>query len=80
MAADSYGWGAGIFFLAYFAFGVPSNFILQKLGARVWIGTLMVAWGLASIGMAFVTGPTSFLAVRFLVGAAEAAVATTVAV
>ena len=56
-SASVFGGAAGIFFIAYFVFGVPSNFFLQKFGARLWIGALMIAWGVASIGMAFITGP-----------------------
>jgi MFS transporter, ACS family, tartrate transporter len=67
-----YGWGAGIFFLGYFLFEVPSNVILEKTGARVWIARIMITWGLAAAAMAFVGGPTSFLVLRFLLGVAEA--------
>jgi ACS family tartrate transporter-like MFS transporter len=67
-----YGWGAGIFFWGYCLFEVPSNVILEKVGARLWICRIMITWGLLSGAMAFVTGPTSFLVVRFLFGVAEA--------
>jgi ACS family tartrate transporter-like MFS transporter len=67
-----YGWGAGIFFIGYFLFEVPSNLILEKVGARVWMARIMVTWGLVSAAMAFVEGPTSFYILRFLLGAAEA--------
>jgi ACS family tartrate transporter-like MFS transporter len=67
-----YGFGAGIFFWGYFLFEVPSNLILDKVGARVWMCRIMVTWGLLSMATAFVTGPTSFYVVRFLLGAAEA--------
>jgi len=67
-----YGLGAGIFFAGYFIFEVPSNIILEKIGARVWIARIMVTWGLVSAAMAFVQGETSFYAVRFLLGVAEA--------
>jgi ACS family tartrate transporter-like MFS transporter len=70
--ALSYAWGAGIFFLSYFAFEIPSNLILERVGARVWIARIMITWGVISGAMALVTGPTSFLIVRFLLGAAEA--------
>lgn len=67
-----YGLGAGIFFIGYFLFEVPSNIILHKVGARVWIGRIMITWGLLSAGMMFVTTPTSFYVLRFLLGVAEA--------
>jgi ACS family tartrate transporter-like MFS transporter len=67
-----FGFGAGIFFLAYFIFEVPSNLLFEKFGARRWIARIMVSWGVVAIGMAFVTGPLSFYGVRFLLGAAEA--------
>src|SRR3984885_12236697 len=67
-----YGFGAGIFFLGYFAFEIPSNLMLEKVGARRWIARIMVSWGLLSMCMAFVQGPTSFYSVRFLLGLAEA--------
>ena len=67
-----FGFGAGIFFLGYFLFEVPSNLILDKVGARIWIARVMITWGLISGAMAFVTGTTSFYTLRFLLGAAEA--------
>jgi ACS family tartrate transporter-like MFS transporter len=67
-----YGLGAGIFFIGYFIFEVPSNVILERVGARIWIARIMATWGLVSIAAAFVTGPTGFLTARFLLGAAEA--------
>jgi D-galactonate transporter len=67
-----YGLGAGIFFIGYFLFEVPSNIILHRVGARVWIGRIMITWGLLSAGMMFVTTPTSFYVLRFLLGVAEA--------
>src|SRR5436190_22375024 len=67
-----YGWGAGIFFLGYFIFEVPSNVILAKVGARMWIARIMITWGIIAAAMAFTAGPTSFLVLRFLLGAAEA--------
>jgi len=69
---EIYGWGAGIFFLGYFLFEVPSNLVLEKVGARLWICRIMVTWGLISAAMALVGGPTSFFILRFLLGAAEA--------
>lgn len=70
--ASILGFGAGIFFWGYFLFEVPSNIILHKVGARLWIARVMVTWGIISGAMAFVEGPTSFYVMRFLLGAAEA--------
>lgn len=67
-----YGLGAGIFFLGYFIFEVPSNLILHRMGARKWIFRIMVTWGLLSAGMAFVKTPESFYIMRLLLGIAEA--------
>lgn len=67
-----YGLGAGIFFLSYVLFEVPSNLILHKVGARRWIARIMITWGLVSAGTAFITGPNSFIAARLLLGLAEA--------
>jgi MFS transporter, ACS family, tartrate transporter len=67
-----YGLGASIFFIGYFIFEVPSNLLLDRFGARVWITRIMISWGFASAGMAFVTGETSFLVMRFLLGLFEA--------
>lgn len=72
LSAAAYGAGAGIFFIGYFIFGVPSNLILERVGARRWIAGIMVAWGLVSAAMALVSGPASFWAMRMLLGAAEA--------
>ncbi len=70
--ASILGFGAGIFFWGYFLFEVPSNFILHKVGARIWIARVMITWGIISAGMAFVESPTSFYILRFLLGASEA--------
>src|SRR5258706_5351559 len=67
-----YGLGAGMFFAGYFFFQVPSNLVLQRLGARRWIASLMMVWGVISSAMVLVNGPRSFYALRFLLGAAEA--------
>ena len=71
-SAYIYGWGAGIFFFGYFLFEIPSNLILEKVGARIWIARIMITWGIISGLTAFITGTTSFLIARFLLGAAEA--------
>ena len=70
--ASVLGFGAGIFFLGYFLFEVPSNIILHKVGARIWIARVMVTWGLIAAGMAFVESSTSFYIMQFLLGVAEA--------
>lgn len=70
--ASVYGFGAGLFFLGYFLFEVPSNLVLQRVGARIWIARIMVIWGLVSIGMMFMNSKTMFYVMRFLLGAAEA--------
>ena len=70
--AEVMGFGAGIFFLGYFVFEVPSTVILHKVGARFWIGRVMITWGLVSVAMAFTRGPISFYVLRFLLGLAEA--------
>jgi sugar phosphate permease len=64
--------GAGIFFIGYFFFEVPSNVLLKKFGARMWIARIMISWGVISVCMIFVKGQWSFYAMRFLLGLAEA--------
>ena len=72
MSDTAYGIGAGIFFIGYFLFEVPSNLILHRVGARVWIARIMVTWGVLSMLTMFVTGTYSFYLLRFLLGLAEA--------
>ncbi len=67
-----YGLGAGIFFIGYFIFEVPSNLMLHRFGARKWIARIMISWGVISGCMMFVQTPTSFYILRFLLGVAEA--------
>src|SRR2546425_4125999 len=67
-----FGLGAGVFFIGYFLFEVPSNVILHKVGARVWIARIMITWALISGAFMFVTTPTTFYIMRFLLGLAEA--------
>ena len=67
-----YGFGAGIFFFGYFIFEIPSNVILHKVGARVWIARIMITWGIISALTMFITTPTMFYVMRFLLGVAEA--------
>ncbi|GLS46921.1 MFS transporter [Methylobacterium brachythecii] len=72
LSAEAYGFGAGIFFLGYFLFEVPSNVILERVGARTWIARIMISWAILSASTAFVVGERSFVLVRFLLGLAEA--------
>jgi ACS family tartrate transporter-like MFS transporter len=72
LSPAAYGLGGGLFFIGYFLFEVPSNLILYRIGVRVWIARVMVTWGIVSACSAFVTGPRSFYALRFLLGVAEA--------
>ena len=67
-----YGLGAGLFFIGYFIFEVPSNLILHRVGARIWIARIMILWGIVSMAFMFMKGVTSFYVLRFLLGAAEA--------
>jgi D-galactonate transporter len=67
-----YGLGAGIFFVGYFLFEVPSNLIMYRVGARIWIGRIMITWGILAMVMMFVRSSASFYILRFLLGAAEA--------
>lgn len=69
---EAYGIGAGLFFIGYFIFEVPSNLILQKVGARIWIARIMIVWGIVSMFFMFMKGVTMFYVMRFLLGAAEA--------
>jgi len=70
--AGLFGLAAGVFFLGYFLFELPSNLMLLRVGARRWIMLLMIAWGVISVATAFVPGPTLYIVFRFLLGAAEA--------
>ena len=71
-SAGVYGFGAGIFFIGYGAFEVPSNLVLARVGARRWIARIMITWGVLASAMMFVRTPLSFYVLRFLLGAAEA--------
>jgi MFS transporter, ACS family, tartrate transporter len=71
-SATVYGFGAGIFFLGYVLFEIPSNVILARVGARLWIARIMITWGLVSSAMMFVRTATGFYTLRFLLGLAEA--------
>jgi MFS family permease len=72
MSEAAYGFGAGIFFLGYVAFGVPSNLMLQRIGARRWLSAIMILWGLLSTALMFVRTEQSFYLLRIVTGAAEA--------
>src|SRR5271165_2594484 len=68
----AYGLGAGLFFIGYFLFEIPSNLILHRVGARAWIARIMISWGVVAIAMAAVRGAASFYLLRFLLVVAEA--------
>src|SRR5580765_2700311 len=72
ISAGDYGFALGTFYWGYFLFEVPSNVILEKVGARLWIARIMVTWGILAGLTAMVTGTTSFGILRFLLGVAEA--------
>jgi ACS family tartrate transporter-like MFS transporter len=72
LTAGQFGFAAGIFFVGYSAFEIPSNLMLYRFGARRWLARIMISWGLVSAATALVVGPNSFYAVRVLLGIAEA--------
>jgi ACS family tartrate transporter-like MFS transporter len=72
LTAAQYGWGAGLLFLGYSFFELPSNLALERFGARRWLARIMITWGLIGCAMAVVQGPFSFYMLRFLLGVAEA--------
>jgi ACS family tartrate transporter-like MFS transporter len=72
MSATEFGFAAGTFYWGYFIFEVPSNVILEKVGARLWIARIMITWGILSAATAFATGSNSFAVIRFFLGLAEA--------
>ncbi|CAB3789389.1 MFS transporter [Pararobbsia alpina] len=72
LSPTAFGLGGGLFFIGYFLFEVPSNLILHRVGARLWIARVMITWGIVSAASAFVVGPQSFYALRFVLGIAEA--------
>jgi ACS family tartrate transporter-like MFS transporter len=71
-SAVVFGFGSGLFFLGYCLFEIPSNLILERVGARMWIARIMIVWGLVSMGMTFISGTASFYTMRVLLGIAEA--------
>jgi ACS family tartrate transporter-like MFS transporter len=72
LSSAQYGFGAGLFFLGYCLFEIPSNLLLERVGARRWIARIMIGWGIVSTATMFVTGVPSFMAARALLGIAEA--------
>jgi MFS transporter, ACS family, tartrate transporter len=72
LSSAAYGFGAGIFFITYVVFEIPSNIILERVGARLWLARIMLTWGVISLCMVFVRGATSFYIMRALLGIAEA--------
>jgi ACS family tartrate transporter-like MFS transporter len=72
LSAQAYGLGAGMFFIGYFFCEVPSNLIMEKVGARLWMFRIMVTWGIVSMATAFARGPVSFYILRFMLGVCEA--------
>ena len=72
LTTTMFGLGAGIFYVGYMLFEVPSNILLHKIGARIWIARILVTWGIVSGATAFIQGPTSFYLIRILLGVAEA--------
>lgn len=72
LSEAAFGLGAGIFFIGYAVFEIPSNMILHRVGARVWLARIVISWGLIATGMAWVNSETSFYVMRFLLGVAEA--------
>jgi ACS family tartrate transporter-like MFS transporter len=72
LSDSAYGFGGGLFFIGYCLFEIPSNLVLERVGARLWIARIMIVWGLVSIATMFVTGAATFFAARILLGIAEA--------
>ncbi|MEV7394754.1 MFS transporter [Streptomyces sp. NPDC091215] len=72
VGATAYGLGAGLFFIGYALFEVPSNMLLERFGARVWLTRIMITWGLVIVAMCFIHNVTMFYVLRFLLGVAEA--------
>src|ERR1700728_2142359 len=71
MSATAYGFAVGTFYWGYFIFEVPSNIVLEKIGARIWIARIMITWGIFAALTALAGGITSFATIRFMLGAAE---------
>jgi MFS family permease len=72
LSATAYGLGAGLLFVGYVLLDAPSNLILHRVGARVWMARIMIVWGLVAAACALIQGEVSFFVLRFLLGVAEA--------
>src|SRR6516162_8288579 len=72
VTSEQYGFGSGIFFVSYFIFEIPSNLLLHKLGARVWIARILITWGIVAMLTGFVRSVSQLYVARFLLGLAEA--------
>ncbi|HIE4894552.1 TPA: MFS transporter, partial [Yersinia enterocolitica] len=72
LSASMYGLGVGMFYISYIIFEIPSNVIMTRVGARIWIARIMITWGVVSAGMSLVQTPTQLYVMRFLLGMAEA--------
>jgi ACS family tartrate transporter-like MFS transporter len=72
IGSAAFGFGVGIFFIGYFLFEIPSNLILHRVGARVWIARIVISWGALTAAHVFIRGPESFYLLRFMLGLAEA--------
>jgi MFS family permease len=72
LTAASFGLAAGFFYIGYLVFEIPSNMILSKVGARLWLGRIMLTWGIVTVGMAFMQNEVTLYIMRFLLGLAEA--------
>lgn len=72
LTASMYGLGVGMFYISYIIFEIPSNVIMTRIGARIWIARIMITWGIVSAGMSLVHTPTQLYVMRFLLGMAEA--------
>ena len=72
LSPEVFGLGGGIFFVGYFLFEIPSNLILDRVGARLWIARIMISWGAVATAMAFIVGPKTFYLLRFILGLSEA--------
>jgi len=72
LGPQAYGFAAGVFFIGYVLFEIPSNIALARFGARAWLGRITVTWGIIASSMAWVSGETSLYALRFTLGVAEA--------
>jgi ACS family tartrate transporter-like MFS transporter len=72
LSEAAFGFGAGIFFIGYFVFEIPSNLMLQRIGARIWISRIVISWGVVAMAMVLARGAKSFYLLRFLLGVTEA--------